>query len=71
MSSDCTVTVTDSRVTPAHIQYENQQRMVQKHEWRCCLNCLRRSGEACSVNGFHIPPEVAVHGCSNYDDLPF
>lgn len=71
MSSSCLVSITDSRLTPPHVQYENQQRFVQDRKWRCCLNCCFVRGTICSDNGLPIPPDVAVHGCANYDDLPF
>lgn len=71
MSSDCTVAITDSRATPAYIQYENQRKFVAERKWRCCLNCVNISGLTCKLNGLTIPPDVAVHGCANYDDLPF
>lgn len=65
--------LSSARVTPDIVQVEVQQRLVRHGHWRCCLNCLAFKKEAnlCLLHNATPPAEVILHGCQQWDDLPF
>lgn len=65
--------LSSARTTPDIVQVEVQQRLVRDHHWRTCLNCLtfNSAGGTCKHNGLTPPAEVILHGCVQWDDLPF
>lgn len=65
--------LTDARATPDIVQVELQQLLVRECVWRCCLNCLAFDKEKvlCEKYNATPPAEVILHGCVQWDDLPF
>jgi hypothetical protein len=51
---------------------EHQNRVINSHAWRCCLNCANWFGEQCAMYKAMPPPHIIVNGCKDHDiDIPF
>lgn len=65
--------LSDARVTPDLVQVAVQQRLVREHIWRCCLNCVLfdKASNSCKNHNATPPAEIILHGCVQWDNLPF